>query len=91
MSVTRAHVVFSGYVQGVGFRFTAKLLANSLPVTGFVRNLPGGTVELEVQGDPADVNTYIERLRSEMKDHVSRAETSWIAVVEGEQGFAVRF
>jgi len=90
-STVRARAIFHGYVQGAGFRFTAKLLANSFAVTGWVRNLTDGTVELVVQGSAAEVNAYLDQLRSEMKDHISRAETDWISRVEDEKGFVVRF
>ena len=91
MDVARAHVVFSGYVQGVGFRYTARMLASRFAVTGWVRNLSDGTVELEAQGDKAEVESYLERLRTEMTHHISDAAVSWSEPVEGETGFSVRF
>lgn len=48
-----AHVVYHGRVQGVGFRYTCQNLAADMPIGGFVRNLPDGTVELQADG-PAD-------------------------------------
>ena len=59
----RRTIVFSGRVQGVGFRLTAIHCAHDLPVTGTVRNLPDGSVELIVDGTPADIDTLIARLR----------------------------
>ena len=91
MAARRAHVIFSGFVQGVGFRFTAQMLARRFQVSGWVRNLPGGTVELEAQGEEPEVNQYLERLRSEMDSHVSRADVSWIPAIEGEREFSVCF
>ena len=46
MSEKRMQIFFSGTVQGVGFRFTAERLARRFPVTGFVRNLEDGRVEV---------------------------------------------
>ena len=46
----RKHIVFYGRVQGVGFRYYAVNKANQLGLTGWVKNLPDGTVEMEVQG-----------------------------------------
>ena len=91
MALARAHVVFSGYVQGVGFRYTARMLAARCPVSGWVRNLPDGTVELEVQGEKPEVDSYLERLRSEMKHHIADMDVNWVAPVDGEEEFSVRF
>ena len=44
------HIIFKGQVQGVGFRYTTHRVAGRYDVTGFVRNLPDGTVEMLVQG-----------------------------------------
>ncbi len=49
------HIIFSGRVQGVGFRFTAQRIVERYGLTGFVRNLPNGTVEMFVQGDANDL------------------------------------
>ena len=43
-------VLYSGHVQGVGFRYTAKTVATGFEVTGAIRNLPDGRVELIVEG-----------------------------------------
>ena len=59
----RRRVVFSGRVQGVGFRMTAVHLAQGLPLSGTVQNLPDGDVELVVEGAAADIDTLIDRLR----------------------------
>lgn len=50
MAEVRKHIVFYGRVQGVGFRYTAKYLANSLNLVGWVQNEWDGTVTMEVQG-----------------------------------------
>jgi len=51
----RAHVIYSGRVQGVGFRYTVLELANQLHVTGWVKNLPDGRVEAVIEGDEDSV------------------------------------
>ena len=50
---TASEVVVTGDVQGVGFRYSARSIAASLQLVGWVRNTPSGTVEARVQG-PAD-------------------------------------
>ena len=50
MGEVRKHIVFQGRVQGVGFRYTAKYMAQSLGLVGWVQNEWDGTVTMEVQG-----------------------------------------
>lgn len=63
MGMVRKHIIFSGRVQGVGFRYTACCLARPMGLTGWVKNLWDGTVEMEVQGDQAAIEAMLERLR----------------------------
>ena len=58
-----AHIVVSGLVQGVGFRFFVHRHASRLGVRGFVRNLYSGDVEIEVEGDRSLVEVLIKELR----------------------------
>ncbi|NIP97788.1 MAG: acylphosphatase, partial [Akkermansiaceae bacterium] len=58
-------VIFSGRVQGVGFRYTTKEIATGFDVCGTVRNLIDGTVELEVMGEPEEVEAYLEHITEE--------------------------
>ena len=62
MSDIRKHIVFYGRVQGVGFRYTAKYLARSLGLTGWVRNDWEGTVTMEVQGSEILINKLLNGL-----------------------------
>ena len=61
--MTRAHVVVSGGVQGVGFRFTMEVVATRAGATGWVRNRADGTVEAEIEGSPEAVGTVIDWAR----------------------------
>jgi acylphosphatase len=61
-------------VQGVGFRYTARNLALNFDVTGFVRNLPDGRVELVVEGAPQEVEAFLSALSERMTDFVRRAD-----------------
>ena len=57
----REHYVFFGRVQGVGFRYRAKYVANGLRITGWVRNDWDGTVEMEAQGTLEQLNAQIDQ------------------------------
>ena len=63
-------VRYSGQVQGVGFRYTARGLAQGFPVSGHVRNLRGGQVELWVEGEPGDVEGFLEALARTMAGYI---------------------
>jgi acylphosphatase len=70
----RREVLYAGRVQGVGFRYTVRSLAAGFEVTGFVRNLPDGRVELIVEGEPDEVRGLLEAVQSEMGHYVRDAE-----------------
>lgn len=66
-----------GNVQGVGFRATTKMIAEQLHITGFVANLPDGSVEICAQGTREQLDLLIEQLRKAFGDggmsHISRS------------------
>jgi len=55
-------VLYEGNVQGVGFRWSVRDAAKGFDVTGWVRNLPDGRVELQVTGDDDEVRAFLERI-----------------------------
>ena len=55
----RVHVIVSGSVQGVGYRYTARMIADEIGMTGWVRNRRDGTVEAEVEGTPEKVDEML--------------------------------
>lgn len=63
-------VLFSGRVQGVGFRFTTERLARGFAVTGYVRNLPDGRVELVVEGSPREVRGLVDAVEKAMAGYI---------------------
>lgn len=63
IDVIRRRALVSGVVQGVGFRFSTEGEADRIGVAGFVRNLPDGRVEVEVEGEPHDVEKLLTWLR----------------------------
>ena len=69
---TRRTVIYSGRVQGVGFRYRVSELAGRYAVTGYVRNLPDGTVELVAEGQDGEVESFLgaihERMRANIRD-----------------------
>ena len=86
----RRHICFSGEVQGVGFRYSASHLARPLGLTGWVRNLWDGRVELEVQGDEAAVSELLRGLDRQRWIRIDRMETRELPLEEDERGFRIR-
>ena len=63
---TRVHCFFEGRVQGVGFRYTTRNIAINFNVTGYVRNLPDGRVEIVAEGPEAEVSDFIDAVSGRM-------------------------
>ena len=68
---------FSGRVQGVGFRATVQRLAREFEVTGRVRNLEDGRVELEAEGSREELEKFRERIELEMRRHITQVQQQW--------------
>jgi len=71
---TGCRAVYTGRVQGVRFRYRAVEIARDFPVTGWVKNLPTGQVELWAEGNPNDVNAFLAAIRD-----------SWGSFIHSEQ------
>ena len=85
----RVHVFFSGRVQGVGFRYTAVSIARGFLVTGFVRNLDDGRVELLAEGEEEDLKSFLAKISAEMAGHTTRTEESWGEARGDVRGFRI--
>ncbi len=90
----RLSLRFVGEVQGVGFRWTTKQLANELDLTGWVRNEPDGSVSMELQGDEEQVAIFFGKLPRSwgyFQPQYVIDEKEEIPAVPGEAYFRVRF
>lgn len=89
--MTAQQVFYSGRVQGVGFRYTTKDLAKGFEVCGTVRNLPDGTVELEVMGEREEVEAFLKEIAEEsaMAHHIKGMHVKNIPPLEGVKGFTI--
>ena len=59
MAKIAKHIIFTGRVQGVGFRFTTHRIAMRYDLTGFVKNLPDGSVEMVAQGTESEISASL--------------------------------
>ena len=66
----RRTVLYSGHVQGVGFRYTTARVARGYEISGYVRNLSDGRVEVVAEGAPAEVEDFLADLGETMAEYI---------------------
>lgn len=85
----RKHIYVSGRVQGVGFRYRTQYFARGLGLTGWVRNLDDGRVEMELQGTEEEMNRLFRHLRQDSYIVIDDYLEESISVLD-ENGFRIR-
>lgn len=90
MERERLQVLYSGHVQGVGFRYTVKSLVPGFEVTGTVRNLPDGRVELVAEGAKDELRAFQQAIRdSGVGGLITHEQTSWSEARNQFRGFTI--
>ena len=88
----RLTAYFSGTVQGVGFRYTAGHLSRKFEVTGFVRNLSDGRVEVVAEGEEGVLKNFLEAIReSSLSGYIREVEVDWGAAAGSFTRFGVKY
>jgi acylphosphatase len=83
-------IIYSGQVQGVGFRYTVKSVATGFDLSGTVSNLPGGGVELIAEGTKDELEAFRQAIRESGLDHFIRQEAvSWHEAMNAFHGFEI--
>lgn len=83
----RRHFIFYGNVQGVGFRYRAYYQALKLGLSGWVRNLHDGTVEMEAQGREEDIHALVWFLDQSRPIRIERIDSKDLPLSGREKGF----
>ena len=91
MSEVARYITFTGRVQGVGFRFTALRVANRLGLTGWVRNLPDGGVEMVVQGTLGDIEHCIRDMEETLTGYITETKIEEISSDSKYKDFKITF
>jgi acylphosphatase len=85
-------VFFEGNVQGVGFRYSIRHIAKGFEVTGWVRNLRDGRVEMQVGGEDGEVRAFLEAIaQSELRPHIRKQDVTPMAEPPQARGFEIRY
>lgn len=89
-SLERREVLFSGRVQGVGFRYTVRGIAARHDVNGFVKNLHDGRVLLVVEGASRSLEDFIAAVQAEMDRYIANTQTAVLPATGEFTRFEVR-
>jgi acylphosphatase len=88
----RVLVHYSGRVHGVGFRVTVRQIACGYDVTGTVRNLPDGRVELVAEGTKPELTAFLEGVaQSDLSGFIAKQTETWQKAEGNLRGFAIAF
>lgn len=83
----RKHIVFYGFVQGVGFRYRAYHAAQNYGCTGYCRNEWDGSVTMEIQGEEKSIDSVIMAIEAGTYVHIENMKVKSLPIVEHEYGF----
>ena len=89
-AMKRMQILFSGWVQGVGFRFTVCRIATSFKVAGLVRNLADGDVEVVAEGFEQELVDFLHAIKdSNLGRHITREQLRWGAATGEYETFRI--
>ncbi|AQQ70033.1 Acylphosphatase [Limihaloglobus sulfuriphilus] len=91
MEKTALKVIFSGRVQGVGFRYNVLSLAGGYRISGYVRNLRDGTVELFAQGDESETEAFINAVCRRMDRYIQDQYRTIVPVEPAIKDFRIKY
>ena len=82
---------FEGVVQGVGFRYTARRIAQKYGVKGWALNLPDGRVEILAQGQESTICDFIDAVKETFLSHIRNVARQDVPLREEMEGFHIKF
>ena len=89
--IASLQVLYEGNVQGVGFRYSVRQVAKGFDITGSVRNLRDGRVELLVVGEADEVRAFLEAIgQSELRAHIKKQSEAPLVDPPPIHGFEIR-
>ncbi len=89
--MTSLQIFYEGNVQGIGFRWSVRHIAKGFDVTGWIRNLVDGRVELQVNGEDKEVRAFLEAVaQSELRTHIRKQIENKLEKAVTARGFEIR-
>ncbi len=84
-------VTFEGRIQGVGFRYAVKQISMGFDVVGTIKNLPEGTVELDIMGEEEELEEFLQEIveESTMAHYIKEVHTHEIPMLENVKRFII--
>ena len=86
----KAHIFYTGMVQGVGFRYTTLRYAEKLGLYGWVRNLVDGRVEIMVEGDKGKIEHLCKYLSDHFGSYIVHFDISYSDKLNGFTSFQIK-
>ena len=84
-------IFYEGRVQGVGFRYTVRNIATGYEVTGWIKNLPDGRVEMQAAGEESELREFLEAVKeSELNAHIRMVSEHSVPHFTDVKGFEIR-
>jgi acylphosphatase len=91
ISNKRLRAYYSGSVQGIGFRFTAERTASSLGLTGWVKNLRDGRVEILCEGTDSALKEFLKKIEDIFSGYIRDRDIDWGEAMGEFEIFDIRF
>ncbi len=87
----RREVLYAGRVQGVGFRYTVRSIAGHHEITGYVKNLSDGRVQLVVEGPTAEMDAFLREVQIELGNYIRDVAATTMPATGAFGDFEVRY
>ena len=84
------HVYYAGTVQGVGFRYTAQDSAKGLGVSGWVKNLGDGRVEITAEAEEKVLKDFLEGIKKYFSQYIQDADIQWLKATDEFKDFLIQ-
>lgn len=87
----RSHVIYTGRVQGVGFRYTVRQIAHGFDVVGYVHNLPDHRVEMVIEGEEEELIRFLKHVgTSDLAIYIRHESIEWQAPTGEFRDFSIQ-
>ena len=90
-AVVRREAFYQGHVQGVGFRYSTRAIAAGFMITGFVKNLPDGRVQVVVEGSAEETSSFLREVAQRMGNYIRHVDTSKSDATGEFSAFSITF